>query len=321
MKLLLPIGKPQDVSQLLSISSDTEFYSGFELDSWYKLFGEHEDINRMSAFRSQANLNGFAILEQLSAIAKGHELFITLNSGVYSIRQISFLREILLELRSMNISGIIVGDPALAPLVREAGLKAVASTMIGVYNADIAKKCVDLGFQRLIFPRDMTLREMEEIIAACPMVEYESFLMRNGCRYSDSHCLARHSSQYGALCSFLDRARTEFQTDHKLSFGEHEAFASNHLIYVQSFHKSTCGMCAIWDLIQMGISAGKVVGRADGVSSIIEDAQILSDNIVIAKKCLTRDAYLEQMHFPRRYDQVCIHGLNCYYPEARYGGD
>lgn len=86
---------------------------------------------------------------------------------------------------------------------------------------------------------------------------------------------------------------------------------SNHLIYVQSFHKSTCGMCAIWDLIQMGISAGKVVGRADGVSSIIEDAQILSDNIVIAKKCLTRDAYLEQMHFPRRYDQVCIEQTLC----------
>ena len=77
-------------------------------------------------------------------------------------------------------------------------------------------------------------------------------------------------------------------------------------------------MCAIWDLIQMGVTAGKVVGRADGVQSIFKDALLLQQNILIAEECYTREEYLSKMNYPENYDSFCFQGCNCYYPEARY---
>lgn len=320
MNLLLPVNAPDHITRMLQYGENMEFYAGFSLQSWQEAFGPYEDLNRMSSFRSQANMDGFEKIAQLVAAARGHEVFITLNSGIYSTAQMDFLKDVLVQLGKMQVSGVILGDAQLAPLVRSAGLKAVASTMIGIYNEDIAKYCLDQGFQRLIFPRDLTLEEIQQIVTAVPGVEYECFLMRNGCRYSDSNCLARHSDRYGALCTFLDRSRPRYCGAPETSFSAHDEAVFNHLMFTHVFHKSACGICALWDLMQMGIHAGKVVGRADGADSIEEDVILLNRNMEIAACCGSRAEYLSRLQLPRRYDSMCYQGCSCYYPEIRYGG-
>lgn len=320
MNLLLPVNAPDDITRMLRYGSNMEFYAGFSLPSWQETFGPYEDLNRMSSFRSQANMDGFKNVSQLIAAAQGREVFITLNAGIYSAPQIDFLKEVLVQLHEMQVTGVILGDTRLAPVVRSTGLKAVASTMVGIYNEDIARYCLDQGFQRLIFPRDLTLEEIRQITTAVPGVEYECFLMRNGCRYSDSHCLARHSDRYGALCTFLDRSKPRYCGYPETSFSAHDAAVFNHLMFTHVFHKSACGICAIWDLMQMGIHAGKIVGRADGVDSIEEDVILLNHNLEIAAHCRSREEYLSQLQLPRRYDSMCYQGCSCYYPEIRYGG-
>lgn len=319
MNLLVPVANPEHISQLLQCSDNLEFYAGFSLAGWQETFGLYEDLNRMSSFRQSANIDGAHTLSLLVTEARGHEVFITLNAGIYSIAQIDFLREVLVQLKSMRVSGVILGDPRMASIVRDYGLKAVASTIVGIYNEDIARYCIEQGFQRLILPRDLTLEEIRQITSAVPNVEYECFLMRNGCRYSDSNCLARHSDRYGALCSFLDRAKPTYCGEAEKSFAAHDAAVFNHIVFSQAFHKSACGVCAIWDLLQMGICAGKVVGRADGPEGILEDTALLSHNIAIASRCRSRQEYLENLELPRRYDSMCYQGCNCYYPEIRYG--
>lgn len=319
MNLLVPVVDAGQISRLLQCSDNLEFYAGFFLPSWQEIFGSYEDLNRMSSFRQSANIDGSQTLPLLVTAAKGHEVFITLNAGIYSTAQIDFLRNILVQLKSMYVSGVILGDPRMAPMVREIGLKAVASTIVGIYNEDIARYCIDQGFQRLILPRDLTLEEIRQITSAVPNVEYECFLMRNGCRYSDSNCLARHSDRYGALCSFLDRAKPTYCGKAETSFSAHDAAVFNHIVFSQVFHKSACGVCAIWDLLQMGICAGKIVGRADGLDEVLEDTILLSRNIAIASRCSSRQEYLENLELPRRYDNMCYQGSNCYYPEIRYG--
>ena len=321
MKLLLPVNAPEHIARLLPYGENVEFYAGLCLQSWEAAFGPMEDLNRMSSFRYQANMEGFAPVKELIAAAKGHEIFITLNAGIYSPPQTEFLKDVLIQLKELQITGIIIGDPYLAPLVRDVGLKAVASTMVGIYNEDIAKFCVDQGFQRLILPRDLTLREIAQITEQVPGVEYECFLMRNGCRYSDSHCLARHSDRYGALCTYLDRSKPRYCGLPERSFAAHDAAVFNHLFFSQVFHKSACGICAIWDLMQMGIHAGKIVGRADGAESIEEEMTLLNRNLNLAASCSSREEYLSQLLLPRRYDNMCYQGCSCYYPEIRYGGN
>lgn len=318
MRALLPVVTPEDICRLKTLSPDAEFYAGIELPAWSDTFGRNADLNRMSAFGKTANMSGVASVLALCDAADGNELFLTLNAPSYSLKQLSFLDSFLDELCGIRLSGIIIGDPALVGIVRKHHLKAVASTMIGVYNADIAKWCVGQGFQRLILPRDLTLEEIQSIVSAVPSAEYECFLMRNGCRYSDSHCLAKHKNQYGALCTCLDRSRTEIHGESERSFAMHDAALFNHHLFARAFHKSTCGLCAIWRMTQMGIAAGKVVGRADGINSIEQDVRIIAENLNIAREADSESAYLSHMIYPQNYDEICYGGLNCYFSEIRY---
>ncbi|MFQ9178587.1 MAG: U32 family peptidase [Eggerthella lenta] len=82
----------------------------------------------------------------------------------------------------------------------------VASTMCGVYNADIARFYRRLGCTRVIIPRDVSLDEIEAIVRAVPGVEYEAFVMRNGCVFADGLCLGRHIEGRNALCWDVARA-------------------------------------------------------------------------------------------------------------------
>ena len=73
--------------------------------------------------------------------------------------------------------------------------------------------------------------------------------------------------------------------------------------------------------MQMGIHAGKIVGRADGAESIEEEMALLNRNLNLAASCSSREEYLSQLLLPRRYDNMCYQGCSCYYPEIRYGGN
>ncbi|MBQ7849910.1 MAG: U32 family peptidase [Clostridia bacterium] len=319
MKLLLPVVTPEDITALRQVDPDAEFYAGIELPEWYERFGPYEDLNRMSAFRKTANMSGLEAVCRLRAAAGASELYVTLNAACYSRAQRDFLQEVIAGLSQAQVTGVILGDPLMAADVRAHGLKAVASTMVGVYNADMARYCRDAGFTRLILPRDMTLQEIGTVIESVPDMEYECFLMRNGCRYSDSNCLARHSDRFGAICTCLDRSRTAFGGAANDSFSAHDDMAFNHQAFSRVFHKEACGVCAIWDLMQMGVTAGKVVGRADGLPSILRDAGLLHRNLQLSRRCASREEYLNRLEPPINYDSVCFQGCSCYYPEARYG--
>ena len=318
MRLLITVSGTEDIDTYLGVTQDAEFYAGFELSEWRERYGGFADLNRMSAFRGGANFDGFDKTAALVSKACGHELYITLNAGSYSKDQIRYLEDVIRELAQTGVSGIILGIPELAEIVRVCGMKACASTMLGIYNEDIAAFCAGMGFQRLILPRELTLSEIREIREAVPQVEYECFMMRNGCRYSDSFCLGRHSDRHGAICTMLDRSETSYHGLPEQSFKDHDRFVLNHLAFSSVFHKRACGACAVYDLMQAGIDAGKIVGRADGVSSILPEVENLARNIRIASSSTSRREYLDRMIMPSAYDGICYLGCNCYYPEVRY---
>lgn len=318
MNILMPIHNPETVEAMASCSADIEFYAGFEDAAWYERFGQNEDLNRMSAFRTQANMSTGLIERIANAANKGKKsLFVTLNAGIYSIAQERWLQGTLRTFRDVGVTGIIVGDPCLVQTAKAYDLKIVASTMVGIYNEDLAKWAADIGFDRVILPRDMTLSEMKSICKSVPELEYECFLMRNGCRYSDSHCLCRHSDRCGALCTYLDGAHTNVHCGQP-DFSKREEAYYNHYVFSKAFHKDACGACAIWRMLQMGITAGKVVGRADSSSAVLDDVDMLVRNINIAAACSSEEEYLEKMVFPARSKDICIKGVCCYYPEIRY---
>ena len=78
-------------------------------------------------------------------------------------------------------------------------------------------------------------------------------------------------------------------------------------------------MCALYRLNQIGITALKIVGRADDCKSIFRDIELIKKNIEIMYKSSTEEEYLQNMLFPQNFPQKCRMGLSCYYPEIRFG--
>ncbi|MBO5889235.1 MAG: U32 family peptidase [Clostridia bacterium] len=317
-KILVPLNNRARIKEFVEAGAD-EFYMGFYDNEWIDEFGDYSEINRMSGFKKYANPYNFKELIEIANEIKsyGNDIFVTINSASYSQKEIDKLLKYFVELKKVGVDGVIVSTPELTVLAKEYGLEPVASTMCGIFNEDIVSYYKKLGMNRMILPRDLSLDEIESIVKAHPDVSYEVFLMRNGCRFSDSHCLGLHREK-GSMCGVLTRGlyRTDaidgnFKTQHD--------YELNNTLYTTCFHgAAACGLCAIYRFSKLGISAYKIVGRSERPSDIIADVKMVKHNLEIAKNSSSEEEYLKKMKMPENAKDACKLGLSCYYPEVRF---
>ena len=188
MSILVPLNDVDYLDRYLAAGAD-EFYCGFLDYGWSSRFGSGADLNRMSGFGPVANCSCFDELLFVTQLVKaaGARMFVPFNAASYTAEQIAYQDYWFEWLARYGADGVIVSQPEQVPMARRWGLDAVVSTLGAVYNRASAAWWAHLGATRVILPRDLTLAEIESIAAAVPGIEYEAFLMRNGCRYSDSH--------------------------------------------------------------------------------------------------------------------------------------
>ncbi len=320
MNILVPFKGQAKIEDFINAGAK-EFYLGFYDENFTDKFGKYTDLNRMSGFSKRAN--PFTFKECIESINKinnsGGSAFLTLNSSAYSQPIINYIKENYLPgLKDSKVSGIITSDLHLARAIREFDIPIVASTICGIYNSDIAKAYFNNGFHRIIVPRDLSLNEIKEITEELPEAEYEVFFMRNGCVFSDCYCLGMHRRECGATCYFIKHHPRRFVTN-KVSFEDRQEIDLNNKIYNETFHKETCGLCALYRLMDYNIGSLKIVGRSDNPSEIIRDIKLINTNIEIAQQSSDEEEYLKNMKFPDNRSTKCISGLSCYYPEVRFG--
>lgn len=296
-----------------------EFYIGFYDKEWSNHFGEYADINRLTGFKESANPNNLEEMIKVIETIKAQDgiIFVTFNSSSYSEQQLEYIRNYFKSLARTKVDGVIVSCIELVTLAVEEGLTASISTISGIYNSDMARFYYEHGACRIILPRDLSLDEIEGIKNTVPQPEYEVFLMRNGCIFSDSNCLGLHRLEQKSFCSCLLKSKNEFVESIE-EFELRHQMELNNILYNQYYHDMACGMCAIYRLLNMGISACKIVGRSDDWENICADIKDVYENIQIAYDSKSEDEYKKRMVFPNNSKQICKLGLCCYYPEARF---
>lgn len=313
MKVLMPINPESDIDALIE-NGMGEGYIGFEDSVWRKNFGEIDCINRMSNFGSKANFRSIQDVKKICRTYSGMPFFVTVNSASYSDKEVEFLTKMCSDLYSCGVAGIIAADPYLIKTLCEESIPVVVSTIAGVYNSQCARYYKDMGVKRIILPRDLSLMEMEMIVSKVPL-EYEAFLMSDGCRYSDSACLGRHAGP-GSMCYALDHSMGCTRL-HGYE-GTYECVYNNFHLFHDVFHKKTCGLCSIYSLGKLGIHTVKIVGRAGAFEENLDMCKKVSANIRIADECGSEQEYLDKMEVPEYFGTGCENGLFCYYPETRY---
>ena len=319
MKILVPLNNSKYVDKFIDLGAD-EIYLGFYDDAWVERFGEYSDINRMSGFNKYANKYNFCeMIEQVKiAKSKGVSVFVTLNANCYSREQIAYIEEnYFAQMIDAGVDGVIVSGIELGKAALKFGLQPVASTMCAIYNSDIAREYYEQGIKRQILPRDLSLAEIESIKNKVPDISLEVFFMRNGCVFSDCYCLGMHRPECGATCSTIKgkehnfySVKNDFKTVHNITVNDE--------LYNGMFHRETCGMCALYRLIKIGVESLKIVGRADNMEAICEDIRVTKENMNLLEFCLTEEEYLAKMSYPFTSMKKCMFGLSCYYPEVRF---
>lgn len=318
MKVLVPLNSIQHIEDYIEAGAE-EFYIGFYDEEWWERFGEYADINRLTGFKKDAN--PYSLEEILGIIeevkAKGVSIYVTFNASLYSQAQLDYIEGYMKQLKGTHLDGVIVSCTELVEMAAKLGINPVISTIAGVYNSDITKYYCDLGAKRIILPRDLSTAEIQQIVEAVPNTEYEIFMMRNGCRYSDAHCLGFHRSEKPAICACVNQADRMLLFERK-GFKDKHDVELNDMTYTNHFHNLACGICAIYRFVKLGINAGKIVGRSDEWQDICQDIRLIKQNVEIAKGCSSEEAYLERMIFPANEIHMCKMGLSCYYPEIRF---
>lgn len=317
MRPLVPVNDRTALPQFVEAGGD-EFYLGFHDAAWHERFGRFTDLNRMTGFGLRANPYTFEealdIVDEVRCLGK--RVYITFNANGYSKAQIDYLFGYFEQLHDHGASGVIVSVPEVVQAAADSGLEVVASTMCGIYNADIARFYRERGCTRVIVPRDVSLAEIEAIIAAEPSLVYEAFLMRNGCIFSEASCLGRHFERRNALCWDIRHAERTFQVAGG-SERFRQAMQRNNQVYGQ-LHESACGLCALWRLMRAGVTSAKIVGRSDDAACVVNDIRAIARNVEIAQECATEKEYLNRMYVPLERAGDCSDGLSCYYPEVRF---
>ena len=324
MGILAPLNarSSQEATRLfarLMESGTGEFYLGFYDQEWIDAFGATADLNRMTGFGAEANALDFSQVCEVAGRMRacGATAFVTFNTAQYTQAQIDFIAQRYLpSLAHAGVSGIICSCPQLVCAAVACGLEAVASTMCGVLNADIARFYKGLGATRIVLPRELSIAEIAQIMREVPDVEYEAFLMRNGCIFSDSHCLGRHRQGCYSLCTALRRASYRIVGSSANWAPARERAERNRAVYSEEFLVRACGLCALWHLERLGVSAYKVVGRGDEPEYLCADIEIVAENIAVARQCATYADYRANMVVPSNSAVLCKDHLSCYYPEV-----
>ena len=149
-------------------------------------------LRNFSARKAAKNLSP----DQLSRLRKftldrNKKVYLTLNT-ILKEEEIPSVLDTLIQAEELSVDGLIVQDPGLIKIVRDhfPSLNLHASTQMAVHNSWGLQVLKDMGFTRAVLPRELTVREIEELHRQHPDMELEVFIHGAQCYSFSGMCLA-----------------------------------------------------------------------------------------------------------------------------------
>ncbi|MCM1022802.1 MAG: U32 family peptidase [Prevotella sp.] len=228
-ELLAPAGSMESLAAAVRCGADAVYIGG----------------KRFSARNSSA---GFSDRELEEAVRYCHlhgaKLYRAMNTIVFPEETEDFLADAKISSEA-GVDGLIIQDLGMARLLRETlpRMRLNASTQMTVHTAEGARLAREMGFSRVVAARELSLKELEKIIATG--VETEVFIHGALCMSVSGQCymsavIGSRSANRG-MCA--QACRLPFGGDYDLSL------------------KDLCGIPHIKALADMGAASFKIEGR------------------------------------------------------------
>lgn len=310
MKTLAPLRHSDEVIPLLEAGAD-EFFCGLTPPDWESRFGLAWANRRAPQSAGVPDLDDF---ERIIARSDNRPVYVALNAPCYPPGAVDLLAAFGADLLDGGAAGLIVADMDLLLALVEAGHgpSLHLSSLATCINAGTARFYRDLGIRRIILPRHLTLSEIESVLI--PGLEFETFLLNDGCVFEEGLCATTHAA--GAFCT-LDGEGTEGvspETQERYAFWK---WTLNHCgcRTGNDYPLGPCGLCAIPRLLRAGIASFKVVGREASLPRKIASVRIAARSLGLARNGATPEEIRSNVVELRGSPQMCEERHLCYYPD------
>ncbi len=225
------------------------------LDAFYAAMAAGADAVYLGgkAFGARANATNFTLPEIKELIKYAHvrdkKVYVTVNTIIFEnefTNALGFVE----ELYHSDVDAIIIQDLGLAMVIREKypDLALHASTQMNIHNLPMAKKIQELGFKRIVLPREMNIDQIKEIKEKVN-IELEVFIHGALCVSYSGNCyfssfIGKRSGNRGQCAQ---PCRLPYQLD-----GKEKYWLSP---------KDLCTIDRIKELQAIGITSFKIEGR------------------------------------------------------------
>lgn len=308
MKITVPFDRLEELKPIIEAGAD-ELYCGVCSNYWKFIgFSPNDRLGFCS-------LSSFHELKEALGIAKNYCVPIFLcfnryfNKGTFE----SALKDISKAIE-LGIDGFVIAELGFIPFIKRlnSNCKIVLSCLNTCFNSKTLAFFSELGVDRVVLDRQLTLKEIEclSIDAKKIPIELEIFIHNIVCRHINANCLLhrmesrgilrqnalwlslRHMSFMKRLRSFMDRKKVTRSVFLRMGFetcrDEFKAKVFN--ISEQGFiERNTierfsldgdllpryCAVCSIYLLEQYGISAVKIIGRGFLTERKVNDLKFL----------------------------------------------
>lgn len=239
MKILVPITNADEVEILNPLKYNTEFFCGYLPQWWIDKYNdpEHKNSNLATPINNRngrdANVTALDDLSRIVKKAKEYEtdLFLVLNAKYYPAYVYESLTKYIEEVLSVGITKMIVSDLGMINFlsINYPEVKVSVSCLNQVTNSlSVEFYKAFPNVDRIVFPRHMSSKEIENIALSTDDLEYEFFIFSNKCLYDDGYCRGIH--EFTPICKdlfysdFYSKDGKIIETNEKkqLAYSEHE---------------------------------------------------------------------------------------------------
>ena len=245
MKIVAPAGNMERFYSAISATAD-EIYLG------------------LKGFGARRNAENFTVEELKKAIdyahLRGSRIFLTLNT-IMTNREIELLYPTLKDLYNYGLDAIIVQDIGYAEYLHKnfPSIEIHGSTQMTVANYYEINYLKELGFKRIVLPRELSFEEIKEIREHTD-IELEVFVSGSLCISFSGNCYM--SSFIGGRSGNRGMCAQPCRKEYKTSCGEKSYFLSP--------KDQLYGLDEIKKLQEIGVESIKVEGRMKDISYVYE---------------------------------------------------
>lgn len=215
---------------------------------------------------------------------RAKKVYVTLNIIPHNEDLIG-LPEYVKELDSVGIDGVIVSDPGVYLIVREnaPNLDIHLSTQASVTNYETIMFWYNLGVKRIVVARELSLKEIREIVDRCPKdLEIEAFVHGAMCISYSGRCLLSNYMTYrdSNRGECAHPCRWKYYLMEEKRPGEYFPIYEDEKGTFIFNSKDLCMIEHIPELVEAGIASFKIEGRVKSqyyVSTIVRSYRMAID--------------------------------------------